>query len=97
MTVLARTRQRDLELDGQGTLMTQCLLARLPVGSSCAGRGACGKCVVTVLEGQRALWPPDPRECLVLARNELAPGTRLSCQARVRFPAEKVVISTGYW
>ena len=97
MVVLAHTRQRDHTLGGHGSLMSQCLVAGLPVASSCAGRGACGKCVVLVLEGSAALSPPDAREALVLARNQVAEGGRLSCQCAVRRSSEKVVITTGYW
>lgn len=97
MGVLARTRQKDYPLGGYGTLMSQCLAAGLPVASSCAGRGACARCVVMVLEGAAFLVPPDDHECLVLARNQTSPGVRLSCQCRVRLPAENVVITTGYW
>ena len=97
MAVLARTRQRDQVLSGHGSLMVQCLVAGLPVASSCAGRGACGRCVVTVLEGGEALSPPDPRECLVLARNLAEPWTRLSCQTRIKRPGASILITTGYW
>lgn len=97
MAVLARTRQRDHTLSGVGSLMRQCLVAGLPVGSSCAGRGACAKCMVTVLEGWEALAPADPHENLVLARNQAEANSRLSCQCRLRHPSARVVITTGYW
>ena len=97
MTVLARTRQEEVLLGGHGSLMYQCLVAGFPVASSCAGRGACGRCVVQVLEGLDTLTPPDAHECLVLARNRAAPDERLSCQSRLRFSAARVVITTGYW
>ena len=97
MVVLAHTRKRDHILGGYGSLMSQCLVAGLPVASSCAGRGACAKCVVMVLEGQEFLVPPEAQESLVLARNLTAPGVRLSCQCQVRYPGERVVITTGYW
>lgn len=97
MAVVARTRQQDHVLSGQGTLMSQCLVAGLPVASSCAGRGACAKCAVRVLEGGGCLTPPEAHEQVVLARNLMAPDVRLSCQCRVRWGQEQVVITTGYW
>lgn len=97
MAAVARTRRRDVVLKGHGSLMYQCLVAGLPVASSCAGRGACGKCVVSILEGAEALSPPDSREGLVLVRIQAEPGARLSCQCRIRRPGAAVVITTGYW
>ncbi len=95
--VLARTRTRDRALSGHGTLMRQCLEAGLPVASSCSGRGACGRCMVMILEGGDALSQADPHERLVLERNGALPGVRLACRARVERDAGAVVLSAGYW
>lgn len=97
MAVIARTRKGDQELGGTGTLMAQCLQAGLPVASSCSGRGACAKCAVEVVAGADALQPADPREQLVLLREGLGEGVRLSCQARLRARGGTVIIRTGYW
>lgn len=97
MPVLARTRKGDQVLGGQGSLMVQCLAAGLPVASSCSGRGACAKCVVEVVAGSEGLVPPDSREQLVLLREGLGEGMRLSCQARLARPSTSVTIQTGYW
>lgn len=97
MSVVARTRFRDLVLSGHGTLMAQCLAAGLPVASSCAGRGACARCVVHVAQGLECLSAPDPHEALVLVRERAADDVRLSCQTRVVDHRGDVVIQTGYW
>ena len=97
MPVIARTRAGDHELSGQGTLMVQCLGAGLPVASSCAGRGACAKCAMRILEGQTALFPPAPHEALVLLRERLPEDVRLSCQTCVRRRGDRVILQTGYW
>lgn len=94
---LARTRARDRALSGHGTLMRQCLEAGLPVASSCSGRGACGRCMVQILEGAGSLSPAGPHERLVLERNGAQPGVRLSCQARIERDAGAVVLTVGYW
>ncbi|GLH72418.1 hypothetical protein GETHLI_09200 [Geothrix limicola] len=97
MAVVARTRQRDHALRGRGTLMSACLAEGLPVASACSGRGACGKCVVTVLQGADVLAPPTSRELTVLARNAATTGQRLSCQCRMPLPSADLLITTGYW
>ncbi|HJU83631.1 MAG TPA: 2Fe-2S iron-sulfur cluster-binding protein [Holophagaceae bacterium] len=97
MPVLAQTRARTRALGTHGTLMARCLAVGLPVASACSGRGACGKCVLRILEGADALSPVDIHERLVLERNDAAPGERLGCQARVEDVLSRIVVSTGYW
>lgn len=97
MTVLARTRQRDFVLHGRGTLMARCQALGLPVASACSGRGACGKCVMTVLEGAEALHPAAAHEASVLARNGAGGNQRLGCQCRMPRSKVDLVITTGYW
>lgn len=97
MPLLAATRQRPLDLGGHGTLMARCLAAGLPVASSCSGRGLCGRCAVEVLAGAEALEPMEGLEALVLRRNEVPTGHRLSCCCRVLDPDAEVRITTGYW
>ena len=97
MTVLAKTRLRDRVLSGHGTLMSQCLETGLPVASSCSGRGACGRCAVSVLQGMESLSRPCTHEQLVLFRNGFPGDVRLSCQCRVMDRRAEVQITTGYW
>ncbi len=97
MGLLARTRSGDLELRGNGSLMAQALAAGLPVASSCSGRGACGRCMVAILEGEVALTAMDAHECEVLHRNGASPAVRLACQTRLLNPEAPVSITTGYW
>ena len=88
MALVARTRPADLTIGGTGTLMDRCLAAGLPVASACSGRGACARCLITVLEGAPHLTP---------VRQGAASGQRLSCQCRVADPDEAILITTGYW
>lgn len=97
MSLVARTRRADLVIGGRGSLMIRCLGAGLPVASACSGRGACAKCLVTVLEGADRLSPPASHELRTLARNGAAPSQRLSCQCRVANAGAAVLITTGYW
>ena len=97
MVVVARTRRRDHLLSGRGTLMARCLAAGLPVASACSGRGACGRCVVTLLRGSDLFAPPDVHEAEVLAKNGAGPDQRLSCQLRMPGPEADLLLTTGYW
>jgi ferredoxin len=97
MNLIARTRSRDLALGARGSLMHACLVAGLPVASSCEGRGACGKCVVRILHGSEALSIKSAHESLVLSRNEMDASSRLSCQCRMEDPRIEIMITTGYW
>ncbi len=97
MAVVARTRRRDHLLRGHGTLMARCLDEGLPVASACSGRGACGKCVVTLLQGADLLEPADAHETEVLARNAAGPDQRLSCQLRMPLQGADLLFTTGYW
>ena len=97
MVVLARTRQRDYLLSGCGTLMARCLAVGLPVASACSGRGACGKCVMTLLRGADLLAPASAQEAAVLAKNGAGMDQRLSCQCGVPVTASELIVTTGYW
>ena len=97
MPLVARTRRVDRLVGGRGTLMDRCLAAGLPVASACSGRGACARCLVTVLEGGARLSPVRLREARTLARALAEPGQRLSCQCRTLDPTATVIVTTGYW
>jgi len=55
--------------------------ADLHLPSACGGRGTCGQCRVTVLQGGGA---PLPTETALMTRREAARGTRLACQVTVK-------------
>lgn len=98
MPLLARTRGgADIAVGGQGNLLGRCLAAGLPLASACSGRGACARCLVTVLVGGDRLQPPQARESRVLARNQAAPDQRLACQCEALTSSVDILITTGYW
>ena len=97
MPLVARARSRDRVVPGAGNLMDRLLAAGFPVASSCSGRGACGRCVVEVLEGREALTPTKPREIRTLERNGLEPPLRLACQCSVRHARDWVTVRASYW
>jgi nitrite reductase (NADH) large subunit len=94
--LIARTRRDELRIEGRGTLFDLLTAAGLPVGSACSSRGICGRCVVTVLDGEERLSPPDAHERQVLARNGAGTSARLACCARIAGEGP-VCITTGYW
>ena len=97
MPLVARTRNRDRSLGVRGTLMALCQAGGLPVASACSGRGACGRCLMTVLVGGEDLALPGPRERRLLARLGAGPDQRIGCRCRIADPSADVAITTGYW
>ncbi|MDP1832755.1 MAG: 2Fe-2S iron-sulfur cluster-binding protein [Geothrix sp.] len=97
MVVVARTRQRDHILGEWGTLMARCIEVGLPVASACSGKGACGKCLMTILRGAGVLDPPSPREAAVLTKNAAGADQRLGCQCWMPAAGADLLITTGYW
>jgi ferredoxin len=91
------TRRGELPAPGTGTVLSRCISAGVPLASACSGRGACGKCIVRVVGDASALSRMTRREALVLARNDAAPGERLSCMCRIVRPGASVRVRTGYW
>ena len=73
--------ERTLEVDGGQTLLSALIGEEIFIPSACGGRGSCGYCKVTVLEGG---GPVLPTETPFLARKEIRGGLRLACQVKVR-------------
>lgn len=63
-----------------------------PIASSCNGDGVCGKCVVTVDQGQLAA--PNTLELTLIEKYKLTELQRISCQCAV---TSDLKISTSYW
>ncbi len=67
------------------TLLDAAALAGVVLPAPCGGRGACGRCAVTVENGRLAA--PAETEIRALARGKDEPGgLRLACMARVEVP-----------
>ena len=98
MALVARTHQADLILGGRGTLMARCLASRPARGLGVLrAQGACGKCVVTVLEGGEA--PSRPPRSRPGAGHGTEPDWTSGSAANAGCTAApgELLITTGYW
>ena len=73
--------ERALCASSGGTLLGTLGASRIFVPSACGGKGSCGVCKVTVLEGGGAVLPTELSH---LDRGEVRGGVRLSCQVKVK-------------
>lgn len=73
--------ERELEVDGGQTLLSALNESKVFIPSACGGRGSCGHCKVTILEGG---GPVLPTETPFLTRVQVRQGIRLACQVKVR-------------
>lgn len=76
------------------TMMKILLDEQIPVASSCAGDGVCGKCQVQVLQGMENLTPPTEAELFLKEKNQWPADIRLSCQCQV---LGEITVTTKYW
>lgn len=53
----------------------------VPVPAACGGKGTCGQCRVTVIEGAGAVLPTETAK---LTRRDIRQGVRLACQVTAR-------------
>lgn len=93
---LINVPQKKILIDSkpEQSLMSQLMDAKLPVASSCGGKGICGKCRVQILSGIPNLTPVSELEALTSKRNNLDEFERLSCQCKVHGDIE---VATRYW
>jgi Na+-transporting NADH:ubiquinone oxidoreductase subunit F len=76
---------RTLEVAGGQSLLSALYGEKVFIPSACGGRGSCGYCKVTVLNGGGPLLPT---ETPYLTRREARANTRLACQVKVRGDVE---------
>lgn len=68
-------------LAGGENLLEALYQRRIFIPSACGGQGTCGYCKVRVLEGGGAVLPTERP---FLSETEIAEGTRLACQVKVK-------------
>ncbi len=64
-----------------GNLLGTLAANKLFIPSACGGKGSCGVCTVTVLEGGGSMLPTETSH---INRREAREGVRLSCQVKVK-------------
>lgn len=70
-----------LDVPSGGTLLNALAEQKIFVPSACGGKGSCGVCKVTVLDGGGVLLPTEKG---FINRGEEREGLRLSCQVKVK-------------
>ena len=73
--------EREVTVDGGGSLLSVLTGEKLFIPSACGGRGTCGLCKLKVLEGAGPLLPTEEP---YLSKDEQASNVRLACQVKVR-------------
>jgi uncharacterized 2Fe-2S/4Fe-4S cluster protein (DUF4445 family) len=74
-------QQKVITVPPGTNLLAASALAGVPVEGNCGGKGACGKCKVRIVEGDRK--EPTAAESKGLSADELANGWVLACQREV--------------
>ncbi|MBE0450565.1 MAG: 2Fe-2S iron-sulfur cluster binding domain-containing protein [Clostridia bacterium] len=74
-------KDKELIVDGGDTLLSALMEQKVFIPSACGGKGSCGYCKVTVIEGGGQFLPT---EMGYVTPEEKAEGVRLSCQLKVR-------------
>lgn len=87
-----------LATQGEGTLFDAIDRADLPLVNACRGSLMCGRCVVSVVEGEDRLLPPSDEELRLIERHAPdVPNARLACQLTLAPGATEVTLCTSYW
>jgi len=72
---------KTLETQAGGSLLSTLAANKIFIPSACGGKGTCGVCRVTVLQGGGALLPTETAH---ISRGEAREGLRLACQVKVK-------------
>lgn len=91
--VLHKSRTK-IEVPVGANLMESLVSQGVPVASSCAGDGVCGKCRLQILKGEKNLTPPNETEIFLAETNDLRANERISCQTQVLGDIE---VDASYW
>jgi len=90
--------EKPLEVNAGGTLLGTLATCGIFIPSACGGKGTCGVCKATVLEGGGALLPTEESH---VSRGEAREGVRLTCQVKVksdmRIEVPHEVFSVSKW
>jgi Na+-transporting NADH:ubiquinone oxidoreductase subunit F len=74
-------KSKAIRAPAGGTLLTTLAANRIFIPSACGGKGTCGVCTATVIEGGGAILPIERSH---ITRGQARAGLRLSCQVKVK-------------
>ncbi|MFX1568332.1 MAG: ASKHA domain-containing protein [Promethearchaeota archaeon] len=67
-----------------GALVYDAILAlSFPISALCAGKGACGKCIIHILDSNPKISEPSDKENEILGNEKIKEGYRLACQTQI--------------
>ena len=89
-----KKNRAPIQVPTGANLMEALLKERLPVASSCFGKGVCSKCRVEICAGEKNLSAESEHEKSLKVRNKIAEDHRVSCQCLV---LGDITIDTRYW
>ena len=78
VTVIKGNQKKEIEVTNGQSLLDALVSQHVFLQSPCGGTGKCGKCKVTVVEGE---LPASPQDVALLTTKELESGVRLACCA----------------
>jgi Na+-transporting NADH:ubiquinone oxidoreductase subunit F len=74
-------KSKAIRAPAGGTLLTTLAANQIFIPSACGGKGTCGVCTATVIEGGGAILPIERSH---ITRGQARAGLRLSCQVKVK-------------
>ncbi len=77
--------EQRFPIEGGGNLLSALSENNITIPASCGGKGMCGYCKVRVTAGGGEVLPT---ELPFLTRRDIASGTRLACQVKIRQDVE---------
>jgi len=90
--------EKELEVDGGGTLLSTLSGAGIFLPSACGGGGTCVQCLCHVHSGGGSILPTEEPH---FSRKEIAAGLRLGCQVKVKedmeIEVEEEVLGIKEW
>lgn len=93
-TITISKLNKTIEVELGANLMLSLLNAGLPVASSCAGDGICGKCKLSIITGNNQLSIETEDEIFLKNKLSIQKDLRISCQTKV---LGNIEVNASYW
>ncbi|MHA1110278.1 MAG: ASKHA domain-containing protein [Promethearchaeota archaeon] len=83
---------KRIEVNEDSTVYNALIAMNHPIGALCGGKGTCGKCKILSIDNGNNLSPLTDVEKKLLSKDELAKGTRLACQCKIKGDSRIVLL-----